>query len=199
MLTESTKSRISVCVLAAGKSLRFGASKPIAEWRGKPLLHYALAAADGACAGPVVLVVGHNQDAVIKTAAGRFDRVVINRDYEDGIGTSIAAGVRAVHENVDAVVIMLADQALVTATHIGNIIKAWSGADNEIVASSYDATTGPPILFPSKAFDLLCNLTGDTGARAVLADENFAVRLIDCPPAGFDVDTPEDLKTLDDG
>jgi len=197
MPPESTKLRISVCVLAAGKSLRFGASKQTAEWRGKPLLQYALAAANGACAGQVALVVGHNQEAVVKAAAGLFDQLIMNRDYEDGIGTSIAAGIRAVRDDVDAVVILLADQALVTATHIDDIVKAWSGADDEIVASSFGATTGPPILFPSKAFEQLCNLSGDTGARAILANDSFDVRLVDCPSAGFDVDTPEDLKSLD--
>lgn len=198
MNDQSSGPVIRVCVLAAGMSARFGTNKLTQTLHAKPLLQHSLIAANSAFGGRVNLVVGHDEQIVRSVAAGLADRIIVNENYRSGIGTSISTGVHALRENADAILIMLADQALVTATHIGNIIKAWSGADNEIVASSYDATTGPPILFPSKAFDLLCNLTGDTGARAVLADENFAVRLIDCPPAGFDVDTPEDLKTLDD-
>ncbi len=197
MPSESPNQRISVCVLAAGKSSRFGSSKLTAQLHRKPLLQHALAAAQVACEGRVYIVVGHDQSAIIRASAGLCDNIVINPDYEKGIGTSIAAGIRAARENTDAILILLADQPLITATHIANIIESWSGTDNEIVASSFDDTFGPPILFPSKAFDKLCDLCGDAGARKILSDSAFVLRSVDFPAARFDVDTPQDLEDLE--
>lgn len=185
-----------MCVLAAGTSSRFGATKLVEHLRGVPLLQHALLAAQEARVGPVYLVVGHDQDSVLKASDGLNVNIVINGNYQQGIGTSIAAGVRACRENADAILILLADQPLVTSAHVINIIDSWSGAATEIVASSFDDTLGPPILFPRIAFDSLGELVGDTGAKKLLSSGDYVVRSIDFPAAGIDVDTPETLRKL---
>jgi len=196
MNQQTPSPSIRIIVLAAGKSSRFGAAKLVQHLHGKPLLQHALLAAQGACKGSVNLVVGHDQDIVVAASAGMSDRIVVNSDYREGIGASIAAGVRESRHGADAILIVLADQPLVTAAHLNNIIDNWSGANNEIVASSYDGTHGPPILFPTSAFNTLCELTGDTGAKEILNSGDFIVRTLDFPPASIDVDLPEDLRGL---
>ncbi len=192
-----SKAAIHACVLAAGTSNRFGGTKLVQRLRGKPLVQHALLAAQGACKGCVTLVVGHDEEAVVAAAAGFGDDVIVNRAHQHGIGTSISAGIRACRDGADAILIMLADQPLVTTAHLSELIDNWSGADNEVVASSFEGIVGPPILFPKNAFDALCELSGDTGARSLLSSDSFHVRSIDFPPAGLDVDTPEDLLNLD--
>ena len=187
---------ISACVLAAGTSTRFGATKLVQHLRGKPLLQHALLAAQGACKGRVTLVVGHDADAVVAASADLSDSIVINRKHQQGIGTSISAGVQACRDGADAILIILADQPLVTATHLNDLIEHWSGADNEVVASSFDGVISPPILFPKNAFDELCKSGGDTGAKGILSNDKLHVRSIEFPPAQKDVDTPEDLQDL---
>jgi molybdenum cofactor cytidylyltransferase len=194
MKQQIPKPKICACVLAAGRSSRFGASKLVQQFRGKPLVQNALLAAQDACEGRVYLVVGHDQESVIEAAAGLFDRVIVNKDFGDGIGTSIAAAVRVCRNEADAILIALADQPLVTAAHIQNLIDTWSGADNEIVSSSFDGIACPPILFPKGAFSALSELQGDNGAKSLLANDKFVVSSIDFPPAKFDVDRPEDLQ-----
>jgi len=188
---------ICACVLAAGKSSRFGATKLVQAFRGKPLLQNALIAAQGACEGRVFLVVGHDQDSVVDASAGLFDELVVNYEFANGIGTSIAASVRACREDADAVLVILADQPLVTAAHIRDLIDTWSGAENEIVSTSFEGITCPPILFPGGAFSALSGLRGDNGAKSLLANDEFVVTSIDFPPAGFDVDRPQDLRRVD--
>ena len=110
------------------------------------------------------------------------------------MGASIACGVRAVREAASAILILLADQPLITKEHIHALIEAWSGAENEIVATSFSNTQGPPVLFGSACFDALCDLKGDTGAKALFEDRRFTLSAIPFEPAAIDIDTPEQLK-----
>ncbi len=188
---------ICACVLAAGKSSRFGATKLVQDFRGRPLVQTALTAAQGACEGRVFLVVGHDQDSVVDASASLFDELVVNNEFATGIATSICAAVRACRKDADAVIIILADQALVTEAHIRDLIDTWSEAENEIVATSFDGISCPPILFPKDAFSALSRLQGDSGAKSILANDDFVVTSVDFPPAGFDIDRPEDLRRID--
>ena len=194
---QSSKPIVCACVLAAGTSSRFGATKLVQSFHGKPLVQSALLAAEGACKGRVLLVVGHDQDSVVDASAGLYDELIINSDFENGIGTSISASVKACQEDVDAVVVVLADQPLVTEAHIRDLIDTWSGAENEIVSTSFDEITCPPILFPRSAFPALSELRGDSGAKSLLASGDFVVTSVDFPPAGFDIDRPADLRRFD--
>jgi len=184
-------------VLAAGTSSRFGATKLVQSFHGKPLVQSALLAAEGACKGHVFLVVGHDQDSVVDAAAGIYDELIINNDFESGIGTSISASAKACQKDADAVIVILADQPLVTEAHIRDLIDTWSGAENEIVSTSFDGITCPPILFPRSAFPALSELRGDTGAKSLLVNGDFVVISLDFPPAGFDIDRSEDLRRFD--
>lgn len=192
-----SQATVRACVLAAGTSTRFGGTKLVRPLRGKPLVQHALLAAQGACEGCVTLVVGHDEEAVVAASAGLSDNVIVNREHKKGIGTSISTGIRACRDGADAILIVLADQPLVTAAHLTELIDHWSGADNEIVVSSFEGIVSPPILFPKNTFDTLCELSGDTGAKKILSNDEFHVRSVDFPPASVDVDTPEDLRNLD--
>ncbi len=193
----SSEPVIHVCVLAAGTSSRFGATKLVQTLRGKPLLQHALIAAKAACPNRVNLVVGHDQESVCAASGDLADQIIVNSDYRSGLGTSIAAGVRSCRASADAILMLLADQPLITAEHLKTLIEQWSGAENEIVASCFDATSGPPTLFPSGAFDVLSRLTGDQGAKSVLTNGDFVVRSVKIPAAGADVDTPDSLRELE--
>ena len=194
---SSSEPVIHVCVLAAGTSSRFGATKLVQTLRGKPLLQHALIAANGSCPNRVNLVIGHDQEAVLAASGDLADQIIVNSDYRSGLGTSIAAGVRSCRARADAILILLADQPLITERHLKTLIEQWSGAENEIVVSCFDATYGPPILFPSGAFDALSRLTGDQGAKSVLTNGDFVVRSVKIPAAGVDVDTPDSLRELE--
>ncbi len=195
--TTPSSPRIHACLLAAGLSSRFGATKLVHNIRGRPLLQHALLAAQEACRGQVTLVVGHDADAIQTAAAGLFDNVVSNERYQDGIGSSIATGIRACRNSADAILVILGDQPLVTGEHLANIVAAWTGSESEIIATLFNDVSCPPILFPRGAFDALSVLSGDQGAREILKSEKFEVRSIEFSPAQYDVDTPEDLQRID--
>ena len=76
-----SRGKVCIIVLAAGRSERFGAAKLLADFRGKPLLHHALSAAQGACPGNVCMVVGHNADEIGNAAAGLADQPLISSGH----------------------------------------------------------------------------------------------------------------------
>ena len=191
--------KVCIVMLAAGRSERYGAAKLLAEYRGKPLLHHALSAAQGACPGDVCLVVGHNAHEIGDSAAGLADQLIMNEDYATGIGSSIACGVRACREHADAILIMLADQPLVSSAHLAQLVDRWTGAPDEIIASGFSGTNGPPVLFASAFFDELEQLRGDMGARAILRNNPNRLRTVEFEAASIDIDTPEDLGALASG
>ena len=186
---------IYAVVLAAGHAARFDGAKLTQVLGGKPLLQYSLASAQSAFPGRVLLVAGHDAETIIESSDGLADVVVINPDYSSGQGSSLAVGVSACRDDADAVVIMLADQPLVTTDALEKLFGAWTGDENHIVASDYEGSPGPPALFGRGTFDQLCGLTGDSGAKKVIQSGQFDVASVAIGPLGLDVDTPQDLET----
>ncbi len=181
-------------VLAAGRSTRFDGKKLLQDFGGRPLLQHSLAAAQAAFPGRVVLVVGHASETIIASSGGLADRVVINTRYSEGQGGSLAAGVRACRDDAAAIVVMLADQPLITTSTLAKLVASWTGKKQHIVASDYGDSRGPPVLFGKDAFDQLCELDSDHGARKVIQSGDFDVAAIAVGSQGFDIDTPQDLK-----
>jgi molybdenum cofactor cytidylyltransferase len=195
MADSNNRGNVFAIVLAAGTASRFGRTKQLEILEGRTLVGRAMGVARDACGIRTVLVAGHDSGPIID-AAGQLGYVVVNDNYKDGIGSSIATAVKAIAHVADAILLTLADQPLITAAHLESLIDAWSGDRDEIIATSFSNALGPPVLFPPNAFDTLSKLSGDVGARSLLGDEAFKVRTIEFADAAIDVDTPEDLTRL---
>ncbi|NNF41431.1 MAG: nucleotidyltransferase family protein [Woeseiaceae bacterium] len=187
---------IFAAVLAAGRASRFGATKQLVEVHGAPLVTRAVSVAAEACDDRVITVIGHDWQEVVQAMHSSAGFLVMNEDYRTGLGSSIAAAARACNECADAVLLVFADQPLVTVHHLRTLIERWSGSDSEIVATAYRGTQGPPVLFPRATFDALCDLAGDTGARALFRDSRFTLQSVEFDDAAIDIDTQADLAAL---
>lgn len=183
-------------MLAAGSASRFGATKQLAELDGVPLVRHAVNVAAEACGDNTVLVLGHDWNAIADACAPLTGFMVINDDYADGQGSSIATAVRSLRHVARAIIVLLADQPMITAEHVQALRDTWNGADDELVATVYADTVGVPVLFPRGCFEELCALQDDTGGRHLLTDKRFGVQRINFEPAAVDIDTPEDLKQI---
>lgn len=187
---------IFAVVLAAGRSLRFGSTKQAVLLDGVPLVRRTIDTAARVCDSRVLVVIGHDADTVLAAIDSEPCFIAVNEDYDEGLGSSIATAARACHGHADGLLLLLADQPLVTHRHLRTLIDSWSGADNEIVASSYSGTEGPPVLFSRGAFEALQSLSGDRGAHALFHDGRFALQTVPFEPAATDIDTPADLAAL---
>lgn len=183
-------------VLAAGRGERFGGTKQLVEVDGRTLVARAARLARRTCGDRSVLVTGHDWQTVAGAAGDACRFLIVNENYRRGLGTSIAAGVSAVQQAADAVLLLLADQPLVTGEHLEALRAHWSGDDKEIVASGYAGTRGPPVILPCGTFDDLVRLDGDRGANPLFDDPRFTVRTLPFEPAALDLDTPADLRSL---
>ncbi len=187
---------VRIAILAAGQASRFGANKLMQLWRGQPLLSYVLEAASQICPGQVLVVTGADAETITPVCAEFDADTVSNPSFASGIGTSIATAARACEVDADGMLLLLGDQPLVTASHLGELIDLWNGDEQRICASRYAGTQGPPILFGSAYFTQLSELNDDSGARRLVTD-NDRVVTIDFEPAAVDVDKLADLAELD--
>jgi molybdenum cofactor cytidylyltransferase len=160
---------ISGIVLAAGSGARFGGTKQLAELRGKPLVRYAIDTLASAGVDEIVVVTGHDADAVEGAIPlppqGRFVR---NPDHVTGQASSLAAGIHALADDSEAAVVLLADQPGVTDAEVRALVDAFDRSRSRIVRIAY--TNGPgPTLLSREVYAEAGRLQGDTGARTMIA------------------------------
>jgi molybdenum cofactor cytidylyltransferase len=185
---------ISGIVLAAGSGVRFGGTKQLAPHRGKPLAQHAVDALSSAGVGEVVVVTGHDADAVERALRlppqGRFVR---NPDHASGQASSLSAGLGALTESSEGAVVLLADQPGVTDAEVRALIDAFARSRSRVVRIAY--TDGPgPALLSREVYGPAGHLHGDAGARVLIASHPEWIEEVQVPfRTPPDVDRPEDL------
>lgn len=191
--------RLAALLLAAGAGRRFGGAKQVAALRGRPLLLRAL---DLALGCPAVnagawVVTGAHRTVVESCLAGTPAVLVHNPAWSSGMGSSIAAGVAALPEGADAVLLLLVDQAALDVADVGRLCAAWLDAPGEPVAAAWRGHAGAPAIFPRSWWPRLATLAGDQGARDLLRRAP-GLRTVAMANAAQDVDTAAQLARLAD-
>lgn len=187
-------------ILAAGASRRFGSPKQLANYRGETLVARSVRLAQEAGAEAVCVVLGYRADlirrALQQSGATRVGTSTIrNPRWRDGMGRSLAGGVRALDRSARAVLVCLADQPLLEARDLAALVLTWRASPRSIVASRYAGKIGVPAIFPRSCFRALNSLSGDRGAQELLASSNDVLSM-PIPLAAVDVDDPRDLSGL---
>ena len=192
---DEARPRVDVLLLAAGRSSRMnGPNKLLAEFDGVPLVRRSAETALASRAGAVRVVVGHMREAVGHALAGLDVEIIENPNYADGLSSSLKAGFAA-SGTADGVLVMLADQPLLTPAHLDRMIGAFRPAGGgSIVLASDEGRRANPVILASGFAEEIAAITGDVGARGVVAAHPEAVREVELgPAASLDVDTPETL------
>jgi molybdenum cofactor cytidylyltransferase len=188
---------ISALLLAAGASRRFGAHKLLAPLGGRPLVRWTVEGALASSVDRVLVVLGRDAQAVGRALAGLPVRLVPNPRYAKGMSTSLRCGVAALDPATEAVVVLLGDQPLPSPSLIDTLIAALRESDLPIVVPVYHGERGNPVVFRASLFPELLAVTGDQGARQVIArhpERVLAVAFPFAPPP--DVDTVDDYRRL---
>ena len=194
--TVQTSARVAAIILAAGQSRRMGGpNKLLARFNGEPLIRQITERALASKANPVIVVTGHRADDIGETLEGLNVRIVHNADFADGLATSLKAGLTAVPEDAGGALVLLADMPGVTTAIIDRLIDAFHARPvPAIVLPTISGKRGNPVLWSRAFFPELMTVTGDTGARHILALHEDAVERVEIgAAAGVDVDTPEAL------
>ncbi|MBU6257722.1 MAG: nucleotidyltransferase family protein [Burkholderiales bacterium] len=189
---------VGAVLLAAGAGSRLGGRpKSLLELGGVPLIRRQLIALSGAGVDEVVVVLGHHAQAIEAVVRDFPVTVVHNPAPDDGQPSSVRVGLQALAGKLDAVIVALADQPLVNAQDITELIGAYKKrGDARMVVPRVDGEPGNPVMMDIALRDEW--LAGDINAacRRWREEHPQQVRWLDTPNTRFrvDIDTPDDLQ-----
>lgn len=186
----------AILILAAGAASRMrGGDKLREEVAGQPLLRLILERALAAATGPVLCTLPDADHPRMACLEGLDVMPVLVPDAAEGMGASIRAGVTALPQSSDAVMILPADLPELDSADLRRMIAAHEAAPDAILrAVDRDGQHGHPVVFPAALFDALQACHGDSGARDLLRAYKDRIITIPLPAhhATTDLDTPED-------
>ena len=190
--------RIAGLVLAGGLSSRMAPRNKLLEpVGGEPMVRHVAAVAIASGTQPVIVVTGHEAAAVRGALRGLAVTIVANPDYADGLSTSLRAGLRALPQGIDGALILLGDMPEVESSVLTALVAAFTG-ESTICVPVRHGRRGNPVLWGSAHFAEMMQLTGDSGAKPLMARHETHLIEVEVATGSIfdDVDAPEDLARL---
>ncbi len=188
---------VAAIVLAAGASRRLGQPKQLLLLDGETLLARTVRLACESGATPVFAVLGAHAETIRASLQAAPAGILINSEWEQGIASSIHAGLHALDATAAGTLILSCDQPHLTAQHLRTLMDTFCAQSAPtIVASAYAGVLGVPAVFPRTAFPQLFALRGDKGARALLVNPPCPLIAVPLPGGELDIDEPDDLRHL---
>jgi molybdenum cofactor cytidylyltransferase len=190
--------KIAAIVLAGGRSSRMGPGNKLLEpIAGKPIVAHVAGAALKSGADPVIVVTGFDAPRVAVALGELSVTIVHNAAFDDGLSSSLKAGLSALPPDSDGALILLGDMPAIEGSVLSALMAAFTGRD-AICVPVQDGRRGNPVLWGAAYFDEIMRLSGDVGAKSLMARHSEHVTEV---PAGSDsifadVDTPADLARL---
>lgn len=188
--------KMAAVVLAAGKSERMGTNKLLLEVAGHTIIDRLLYVLDGSSVDEVFVVLGHRPEVLRRFVEAHRAEVVFNPYYEEGMTSSVKAGLRRV--SADAAFLVLGDQLGLEAGLL-DVMSATMVSDPTalIVSPVYKGRRGHPVLFRRTLFQEILDLNSDETLRDVVQRNEEAHRLVEgdlwCT---LDFDTPEQFRRV---
>ena len=194
--------KVAGILLAAGASTRMGALKQLLPVAGVTLVERTLTAALESRLDRLVLVLGHRAPEIETALSGFIPNpkltIVHNRHYQEGISSSLVAGIEEIAHSHDHGMILLADMPFIDHHVINLLIEGYLKAQLPMGAIKVGKRAAHPVVFRRDLFFELKTLTGDVGARSLLKKYNDRVCLI-APGVDYDerdIDDREDYRNF---
>jgi molybdenum cofactor cytidylyltransferase len=188
-------SQIAGIVLAAGHSARLAPdNKLLARIDGEPMIRRVVTYILASGVKPVIVVTGFEADRVV-AALNEFDVTLVNNPtYADGLSTSLRVGVEALPSEIDGALICLGDMPEIEIPVIRALLAAFTGR-NAICVPVHRGRRGNPVLWGRNYFAEMKALTGDAGAKPLMAQHTSHLVEVDVATDSIfhDIDTPADL------
>jgi molybdenum cofactor cytidylyltransferase len=189
--------RIAAIVLAAGQSRRMGGpNKLLAELDGKKMVRRSVESVLASGAAPVIVVLGHQKEAVAAALEGLDVVLVENPDFATGLSTSLKRGLAEVPASADAALVCLGDMPFVTPAELGRLAAAFNPTEGRaIIVPTRGGKRGNPVLFARRFFPEMKEVAGDSGAKHLIGAYPESVAEVEMGSDGVltDIDTPESL------
>lgn len=190
--------KIGTIILAAGGSTRMGGEpKQLLQYKGQSLMRRISETALATQAGPVVVVLGANRERIVPELAGLPLTLVDNAAWQTGMASSLKTGLAALyitHKDIDAVMVLLTDQPLVSVGLLLHMLDTYVNSDKGIVACRYDDQLGVPVLFDRNYIEQMLQLEGDKGAKWIIVKHRQDCVEIPFEAGAIDLDSKRDVE-----
>lgn len=165
---EPVRLKVGAVLLAAGAGSRLGQrAKSLLELDGAPLIRRIVIALVESAVQPIVVVLGHHADAIAAVVRDLPVQLVRNPTPDDGQASSLRLGLTELRTELDAVIVALADQPLITAGDIGDLISAFTDrSSKQMIVPRVDGKPGNPVILDAALRDeWLAGPAGMTGQQ----------------------------------
>ena len=192
---------IAAIVLAAGQSTRMGEqNKLLLPIGGTTLIARTVDTVLASQAAQTIVVLGHQAERVRAALAGREVTFVYNADFQQGMATSIHAGIGAVVPGTEGVMICLSDLPLVESAELDRLMAEFASHPHKSIAvPTYQGRRGNPVLFSLRHREEILNVRGPVGGcKSVVRKYPQEVLEVAMPSDGIlrDVDTLDDYRAV---
>ncbi len=195
--------RCASVILAAGASTRLGRPKQLILLNGEALLHRTARLAIEAGCSPIFVVLGFEADRMRGQLDGLPVEIVINPQWEEGMGSSLRSGITALCQTrpeSGGVLVLVCDQPRLSRDHLRDLLnRHQANRPNRgiaITASAYGGRSGVPAVFSASLYPELLASAGDQGARNVILSHAAEVESVSWPEGEMDLDLPEDFDRI---
>lgn len=188
--------QIAILILAAGNSARMQEKiKQLLPWKKTTLLGNAIEQALKV-KQDVYVILGAHSGRIKKSLQGLEIHLLEHKEWEKGIGSTIAYGLTYVKEQkkYNAVFIQLADQPLMNSRYLNKMLQFYQRNPTKIIATKYSISPGVPAIFGREHWEALMALSGDSGAKQLLKSKE--VITMDPKDKAVDIDTWSDYQKL---
>jgi molybdenum cofactor cytidylyltransferase len=188
---------LSAILLAAGESRRMGRLKQLMPLGESTIIEQAIDNLSASAVDEVIVVVGHKAAEIKEAISTRSVKIALNPNYQQGMSTSIIAGLKLINPRAEAVMLALGDQPLVDSQTINHLIDEFHKGDKGIALPTYKGIRGHPVILAARYKTELLELKGDIGAREIIKHHPEDVLEVAVDSAGIisDIDTEEDYPT----
>ncbi len=204
---DNSNHKVSGMILAAGESTRFNGVKQLADIGGQTLIELVTKQVLASDLDEIVLVLGHEKDEVLTALKEhQYNKrltIVENKDYRQGMSTSLKSGLKVLQTRADAIMFILGDQPRVTTELLNKLINAYKHSNAQLcvpvmldMEPSSIQHYGNPVIIGRKLYNELLQITGDIGARDVMKKNISYAKLIELADdeSQFQINTQEDLR-----
>lgn len=192
--------RVAAIVLAAGRSSRLAPANKLLELiDGAPIVRRVAGIALASGAGPVIVVTGFDAARVANAVHNLKVTIVHNATFEEGLSSSLRAGLSALPSDSDGTLILLGDMPAIESSDLEALIAAFAAKDRQAICVPVrHGRRGNPVLWGAAYFAEMMSLSGDVGAKPLMARHTEHVTEVAAGSDGIfaDVDTPSDLARL---
>lgn len=185
------KNKIHALILAAGQGRRAGLAK-LSRYIGEDtMLEHLAKVVSSSNLEKTIMVTGYEKSFAENIAKKYGFLICHNENYMEGMSTSLKAGVRALPEDCQAIVIILGDMPYIKASTINTLVSAFETGEKDIIIPRYKNKTGHPLIMSSTYKEQILNIQGDKGARDVIKNNLQNVKYIDINDEGILIDIDE--------